>query len=151
MRQRDVDTHDRGLVVSIPGRRRLTYLPSAPAHAYDPAEAWSAWLQQLEAGGLRHPDGLAFHATNFSVIVEKGMAEGGLNRLVHQRAEQAGVTGRFAWTSLRTGMMRTAVRDGVRSHVIALHADLISLGSVQRHDRRETLLSDRNVAGKRGL
>ncbi|QSR33387.1 hypothetical protein CFI00_0135 [Nocardioides sp. S5] len=151
LRQRDVDTQDRGLVVSVPGRRRLTYLPSAAAPAYDPATAWSTWLQQLETGGLRHPDGLAFHATNFSVIFEKGLAEVGLNRLVHQRAEEAGLTGRFAWTSLRTGMIRTAVRDGVRSHVIASHADLVSLGSVQRHERRETLLSDRNVAGKLGL
>jgi site-specific recombinase XerD len=151
LRQRDVDTHDRGLVVSIRGRRRLTYLPSAPAPAYDPAAAWSSWLEQLEANGLRHPDGLAFHATNFSVIFEKGLAEVGVNRLVHQRAEEAGLTGRFAWTSLRSGMIRAAVRDGMSSHVIASHSDLVSLGSVQRHERRETLLGDRNVAGKLGL
>ncbi|NYE38023.1 hypothetical protein F4692_003168 [Nocardioides cavernae] len=151
LRQRDVVSHDRGLVLSIQGRRRLTYLVSATDRAHDPATAWSTWLDELEMHGLRDPNGLAFRATNFSVIFEKGMAEVGLNRLVHQRAEEAGLTGRFAWTSLRTGMIRTAVRDGVRSHIIASQADLISLGSVQRHERRETLLSDRNVAGRLGL
>lgn len=151
LRQRDVVSHDRGLVLSIRGRRRLTYLASATDPAHDPATAWSTWLDTLETHALRHPDGLAFRATNFSVTFKKGLAEVGLNRLIHQRADEAELTGRFAWTSLRSGMIRTAVRDGARSHVIASHADLVSLGSVQRHERRETLLNSRNVAARLGL
>ena len=151
LRQRDVAMHDRGLVLSIPGRQRLTYLPSAPQSEYDPALTWKDWLERLEAHGQRAPHDLAFHATNFSVVFGKGLQEVGLNRLIHQRAEDAGLCGRFAWTSLRTGMMRTAVRNDVRPYAIAAHADLVSLGSVQRHERRETLLGERNIAGRLGL
>lgn len=151
LRQRDVNTHDKGLVLSIRGRRGLTYLPSAGDSRYDPAMAWCTWLHRLGAHGFRQPDGLAFRATNFSVVFEKGLAEVGLNRLVHQQAQKAGLTGRFVWTSLRTGMIRTAVRDDVQSQVIATHADLVSLRSVQRHERRENLLGERNIAGRFGL
>ncbi|QBR93763.1 hypothetical protein [Nocardioides euryhalodurans] len=151
LRQRDVEFHGRGLVLAIAGRIRLTYLPSAPDPAYDAANAWTAWLELLDEHGLLDPDGLAFHATNFRVIFSKGIRESGLNRVVHQRTEEAGLSGRFVWTSLRTGMMRTAIRNDVRSYSIAAHADLLSLGSVQRHERRENLLADGNVAGRLGL
>lgn len=151
LRQRDVVPHDRGLVLSIRGRRRLTYLASATDPAHDPSTAWTTWLNELDTHGLRHPDGLAFRATNFSVIFAKGLAEVGLNRVIHERADDAGLAGRFAWTSLRSGMIRTALREGVRSHVVAAHADLVSLRSVQRHESREELLGGRNVVTRLGL
>ena len=124
LRQSDVSTHDKGLVLSIQGRRRLTYLPSSPLRDYDPLQAWTDWIERLEAHGLRNPARLAFHATSFSVVFEKGLGEVGLNRMIHQRAEMACLSGRFAWTSLRSGMIRTAVRNEVRQHAIAAHADL---------------------------
>lgn len=151
LRQGDVRTHDRGLAIAIQGRRRLTYLPSSPQQDYDPSNAWTAWLERLEAHGLRDPARLAFHATNFSVVFDKGLGEVGLNRMVHQRAEMACLTGRFSWTSLRSGMIRTALQNEVQQHVIAAHADLASLKSVQRHEHRERLLSARNIAGQLGL
>lgn len=151
LRQRDVATHDQGLVLQVGGRRRLTFLPSMPDHNYDPASAWMSWLERLDQCGLRDPAGPAFHAVNFSVVFEKGLREQGLNRLVHQRAEQAGLAGRHAWTSLRSGMMRTAIRDDVPLHSIAAHVDLVSLGSVHRHEHRELLVGSNSVAARLGL
>lgn len=151
LRQRDIKRQDRGLVMEITGRRRLTFLPSAPDPAYDSSKAWDAWLTTLDVRGFAHPDRPAFLPTTSSAIFDKPMHQSGLNRVVHLRAEEAGLVGRFAWTSLRTGMMRTALRNEAPPHAIAAHADLVSMGSVQRHERRENLLGEGNVAGRLGL
>ncbi|TCJ21660.1 hypothetical protein [Nocardioides jejuensis] len=151
LRQSDVERHDKGMVLTIAGRSRLTFIPSAPDPAYDPWTAWDRWLGLLEQRGLRAPDGHAFMPSTGSVIFDKPLHESGLNKIVHDWSDEAGLSGRHVWTSLRTGMMRTAVRNEARSYSIAAHADLVSLASVARHERRENLLGDGNVAGRLGL
>ena len=138
-------------MLAITGRRRLTFLPSAPGAAYDPCAVWMTWLRILDEHGQRDPDGFAFRATNFSVVFAKGMHESGLNRMIHQRANEAGLTGRYVWTSLRSGMIRTAIRDQIRVYRVAAQADLTSLTAVQRHERRENLLGEGSIAGRLGL
>lgn len=142
---------DRGLVLAIPGRSRLTYVPSCPLDEYDPSTAWEAWVRLLDERGLGRPDGPAFRVTNFSVIFDKALADHGLGAIVHRRAEEAGLSGRFVWTSIRAGMMRTAVRNDARPYAIASQADLSSLTSVQRHEQRERLLGRQAIAGRLGL
>lgn len=151
LRQQDVQTHDLGLVLSIAGRERLTYLPSHPDPAYDPPTAWSAWFSCMSSLDRLNPHGLAFPATNFSIIFRKGLTEAGLNGVIQRRTDEAEFAGRYVWTSLRTGMIRTAIRNGVQPHVIAAHADLTSLSSVMRHERRENLLGERSIAARLGL
>ncbi|MDO7868170.1 hypothetical protein [Nocardioides jiangxiensis] len=151
LRQRDVERHDKGLVISIDGRKRLTFLPSAPDPAYDPALAWEDWLDVLEERGLRAPDGLAFMPSNHAVVYPKPLRSNALNRIVHDRTEEAGLDGRYVFISLRAGMIRTALRNDAKSYAIASHADLVTLGAVARHERRENLLGDGNVAGRLGL
>ena len=94
----------------------MTYLPSAPDAAYDPGTAWIEWLTFMEQRGLCDPDSPAFRATNFSVAFTKGMRESGLNYMIRQRAREAGVVGRYVWTSLRSGLIRTAIRNDERAY-----------------------------------
>ncbi len=73
-----------------------------------------------------------------------------LNAVVHDRCTQAGLDGNHSFTNLPDGWIRDALRGGVPIHEVAAHADLRSLSSVNRHERREKLLTD-NVAGRLGL
>jgi hypothetical protein len=151
LRQGDVQAHDRGLAIAIAGRKRMTYLPSALNPAYDPSTVWAQWLETMR-GHDRLGDGeWAFPQCSFSRIWTKPIGDQGLNFVVHQRSEQAQMRGRYAWSSLRTGMMRAALRDGHPAFLVASHADLDSLASVQRHEAREALLGGVNVAARLGL
>lgn len=151
LRTCDVRGHDRGLVLAIPGRRRLTYVPSVSDAARDPRTAWETWLTVRDGQGFLDAEQPAFLQCSFSRVWRKPLTDAGLNYLVRQRAEQAGLSGRYVWTSLRTGMMRTALRAGHRAYSVAHHADLVSLTSVQRHEEREHLLDAHNVASQLGL
>lgn len=92
----------------------------------------------------------AFPTCNFSVISGNALDAQGLNRVIRTRCAEAQLRGRYTWTSLRSGMIRTALRRDAPEWAVAHQSDLVSLGSVQRHERRENLLR-RNVAGPLGL
>lgn len=149
LRQGDIEVIDRGLAITIPGRRQVTYVPRGDAE-YDPVALWQSWVERMALQGKEGADRPAFPSCNYSAITDVPLAEMGLNCVVHQRCEQAELSGHYTWTSLRAGMMRTAIRNDVRDYAVAAHADLTSLTSVQRHEHRENLLR-KNVAGRLGL
>ena len=78
------------------------------------------------------------------------MIPAGLNYILTQRVDQAQLTGDFVYTSLRVGAMRGWIREGRRELLVARDAGLLSLSAVERHERRETLISH-SVAGMVGL
>jgi hypothetical protein len=73
-----------------------------------------------------------------------------LNRLVQSAARAAGLDGVWGFGSLRVGAIRTETRRGTPTHIIATHAGLESLRSVELHQQREALLTN-NVAARLGL
>lgn len=149
LEQRHIEVQGRGLLLTIPGRREPTAIP-ASTFAYDPKAAWIRWSDAMATAGLGQPTHPAFPQVSFSHIGEASMREIGLNYLIQQRCNQASLTGSYTFTSLRTGMIRDAVRSGARRHAVAAHADLACLNSVERHAARELVLSA-NVAGMLGL
>ncbi|WP_162599749.1 hypothetical protein [Nocardioides solisilvae] len=104
----------------------------------------------MDEQALTEPEAPAFPTCNYSVIEGRALAAQGLNRVIRARCAEAELRGRYAWTSLRSGMMRTALRQDAPAWAVAYQSDLSSLGSVERHERRENLLR-RNVAGQLGL
>lgn len=150
LRRNDIAVSEGGLVLKVAGRRSEVTVPSAADPRYDPVRAWLAWVARMDRQSRAAPEAPAFPTCNYEVIETRALAAQGLNRVIHSRCAEAELRGRFAWTSLRIGMMRTALRADAAEWVIARQADLVSLGSVARHERRENLLR-RNVAGLLGL
>lgn len=148
--QGDIEIREGGLVAKIAGRRRVTPIPRAHDDRRDPVTAWQAWLACMASQDKTGPQRPAFPTCNHTVIEDRPLAAQGLNLVVRQRCEQAALDGRYVWTSLRTGMMRTALRADADEWAVASQADLTSLGSVHRHERRENLLRH-SVAGRLGL
>jgi integrase len=151
LRQGDVEAHDRGLVLTVRGRRHRTYVPSGTSTDFDPVTAWREWMRVLDSHGLAEAHLPAFVQCSFSKVWNRPVTDGGLNFMVHQRAAQAGLSGRLAWTSLRSGMIRTALREGLQPYAVAAHVDLSSLTSIERHHARERILDAQNVSGLLGL
>lgn len=150
LRLRDVIVCEGGLVLRVAGRRSEVNLLSATDPRYDPVRAWLAWVARMDRRALAGAEAPAFPACNYSVIEGRPLAAQGLNRVIRGRCTEADLRGRYSWTSLRSGMMRTALRQDAPEWAVAYQSDLRSLGSVQRHERRENLLR-RNVAGQLGL
>ncbi len=150
LRLRDVIVREDGLVLRVTGRRSEVLVPSFADPRYDPVRTWLAWVARLDQQELAEPEAPAFPTCNYSVIEGRALAAQGLNRVIRARCAEAELRGRYAWTSLRSGMMRTALRQDAPAWAVAYQSDLASLGSVERHERRENLLR-RNVAGQLGL
>jgi hypothetical protein len=151
LRQGDIRRVDRGLLLRVPGRAEAwTAVPAARDAAPCPAAAWDQWhdlLDRLELTGDHLP---AFMQVSGSVVKHRPIAQQGLNRLVRQDCALAELRGHWAFTSLRTGFIRTAIRSGAPEHIVARQAGLSALHSVSTHARRELLVRD-NVAGRVGL
>lgn len=149
LRQRDVRALEHGLLVHPQGRARPVALPTTRGAVDDPAQVWATWQDEARSQGIG-PDGPAFPIVSGSRIWTRAMKHAALNEAVQTAAERAALDGRFTFTSLRTGLIRTSLRDNANVLDVAVHSDLRSLGSVDRHDRRENLIR-RSVAGRLGL
>lgn len=149
LRVKDVTVCPEGLLVTVPGRQSAVGLPVDPGMPTDPVAAWEDWTRELEHQGFGGDDP-AFPYVNGPVITHLGLGQVGLNRLVQRMTRSAEIEGSFSFCSLRTGMIRTAIRRNEHAHAIATHTDLRSLQSLRRHELRETLLS-RSIAGQVGL
>lgn len=150
LRRRDVIVREDGLLLRVTGRRSEVLVPSVTDPRYDPVRTWLEWVARLDEQALTKPEAPAFPTCNYSVIEGRALAAQGLNRVIRARCAEAELRGRYSWTSLRSGMMRTALRQDAPAWAVAYQSDLSSLGSVERHERRENLLR-RNVAGQLGL
>lgn len=150
LHQGDVEVHERGLLLTVSGRSRPTAIPTSSLPDYDPIGAWTTWLSHMRGQHRAGPAGPAFRQVSFSQIWRPALTPAGLNFIVRQRCTQAGLAGTFNFSSLRVGLIRTALRENDALHVVAAQADLTSLGSVLRHEQREQLLRH-NVAGMLGL
>lgn len=148
--QGDVRETTQGLALMIPGRAQVSGVPGDPGQPDDPVTAWRDWLHILADQGLRADDKPAFPVVSGSRIWDRRLSEQRLNEIVQNASERATLEGRYVFTSLRSGLIRTALRADQQAHDIAAHTDLRSLGSVIRHQRREHLLT-RSVAGQLGL
>ena len=148
--QGDIEIQPRGLLLHIPGRHRPTAVPRDPVPAYCPVLAWDEWRSTMHDQGHSGPGLPAFPQLPGDRISVEPLHRHALNVLVRQRTAQAGLFGDYVFTSLRAGVIRTALRQGVPPHRIGAHADFQSLGGVQRHESREQLLRT-SVAGMLGL
>ena len=142
-----VTSTSEGLLVDLPNRRDATFLPPT-GDLTCPLDAWQDWVADVDRSGTQPK--FAFLQVQGRRVWSFPLTSRGLNYLVHQRCEQALLTGQYSFTSLRTGWIRGALREGVAEHRVAAHADLTSLQSVGRHEHRENLLRG-NVASRLGL
>lgn len=151
LRQQDVTVARQGLLLKITGRPDpATAIPPGQQPEHCPVEAWLAWRRLLSTQRLAQPSLPAFLQVSDSVVRNAPMAEAGLNLLVQQRCDGAGIAGAYVFTSLRTGFIRSAARTCVPEYLIARQAGLRTLSSVALHIRREVLVSD-SVAARVGL
>jgi integrase len=148
--QGDIRLRDGHLKISVPDRREPIYLPGQPSSPACPVAAWSTWKQHLADQHRVGAGQRAFLRVSGSKIWDRPMIPAGLNYVVSQRVEQAQLTGDYAYSSLRIGAMRGWIREGRRELLVARDAGLLSLSAVERHERRETLISH-SVAGMVGL
>ena len=150
LRQGDLRRSKQGILMAVPGRTRPTPIPPAQEPLHCAVRAWAAWQRHLRHEGLATTGLPAFLQVTGSVTKPLGIGEHGLNLAVRQRVEQAGMSGHYAFTSLRVGFMRSAARADIAGHVIAAHVGLSALRSVAVHVDRETVLTH-NVASLLGL
>jgi integrase len=151
LRQADVRREARGLLIRVPGRAQpWAAVPASRGTAPCPASAWDRWHELLSDHGLADDRLPAFTQISGTVVKPGRIGEQGLNRLVQQDCVRADLRGEYAFTSLRSGFIRTAVRSGAPEHVVARQAGLAALHSVGTHARREMLVSD-SVARLVGL
>ena len=150
IRQRDIVADSRGLVVYVGDRREPVRIGPAHYGASCATSAWLEWRKVLDLQGRLSSDRSAFLQVSGSRVWNIPMSPAGVNYLVHQRCAQADLVGAYAFTSLRSGSIRTAIREDQALHVVAAHAGLTSLGSVARHERRERVISH-SIAGRVGL
>ena len=148
--QDDVHQDPRGLLLTIDGRKETTGVPDDPGQPTDPGNAWREWVQVLNDQGMNEPDRPAFPTIYRTRIWNRRTEPEGLNRIVQRACQRADLPGHFVFTSLRSGLIRTALRANQQANDIAAHTDLRSLRGVARHERREHLLSH-SVAGQLGL
>jgi hypothetical protein len=139
-------------VLTVPGRRRRTYLPTTNDPDFDPAVAWLRWKERQSEGLTVLSESHAFSQCSFTRVWMRTLSPGGLNKIVQDACARASLDGRYVFSSLRTGAMRSALRDAdARIWEIGAHADLRSLASVQRHEQRETLLAPSGAVSRLGL
>ena len=149
--QGDVRVTAAGLAISIRRRNRDLTISPEPGSAYCPVVAWESWMAAAHDQGQADPRYPAFLKCSGSVLSpHHPSAPVALNLLVHQRAEDAGLVGQYTWTSLRSGLIRSALRENAEPYVIAAHAGLSALSSLARHEQRERIISS-SVAGRLGL
>lgn len=140
----------RTLTVKVQGRREPVHLWANPGSPSCPIDAWEVWTGLLHEQGQTRKDSPIFRAVSGSRIRDKPMTYVALNRTVQARAEQARLTGDYTFTGLRSGFIRGLLRDGVSELHVASRAGLTSLGAVEYHERRESLMT-KSVAGMIGL
>lgn len=146
----DVDRREHGLVLTVPGRRNPVGIFRQPDIKYCPVAAWERWCRVRPPILQGEPDGAFIQVEGEHRLLMRPMTSRSLNGVVHKAAKAAAVAGPWGFGSLRVGAIRTAVRSGTPTHIIATQAGLESLHSVERHQEREVLLTH-NVAALLGL
>jgi len=139
-----------GVLIAVPGRSQPTAIPADPGMPHDPVVAWTDWLAAADSQSRADPGQAAFLRISGEKIWRDPLKPRGFNLMVHHAATLAGLEGEFSYTSLRIGLIRTALRAGERAHDVAAHAHLQRLNSVGLHERRENLIRH-SVAGQLGL
>jgi hypothetical protein len=148
--QGDVNVHRDGLVLSLLGRRNEVALLRDRRPEFCPVQAWEAWRDFLARAGMIDADRAAFVRLRGRALVDHRLSREGLSRAVRIPCVEAGLRGNYGFLSLRTGFIRTSVRDDYPVYRIAAQAGLNTLNSVVRHGRREQILRE-NVAAQLGL
>src|SRR4051794_14008099 len=150
LKQSQVAVTPVGLVLGIPGRDHLIGIPAGTQIDYSPVVAWTQYLIELHTQGRRDPDAPAFLTGEERTLRPMPMRNMSLTAAVTRAAQAAQLTGRYTFSGLRAGYVRTSLRDGASHHDIAAHAGYHPLHSVLWHERREQLIRH-SVAGEVGL
>lgn len=148
LRHCDVRPQSGGLLIAVRGRhpRTLGVRPLADPR-YCPVQAWRTWA---EARGPVAPSQPAFPELLGQTPQKRRIGDDALNRLLHKAVQEAELSGRYAFESIRVGAIRTALRSGAPVHVVAREAGVRDIERILRHLRSEQLLTA-NVAGELGL
>jgi hypothetical protein len=137
----DVTVTPAGLLVNLPCRpAQRVGLPRGLDARFCPVRAWTEWLDRYQPGALApafprlRPMG--------SRISHDALTETGLSEVVKQHAASAGFDGLYTFSSLRLGFIRTAIRNDVPAPLIAQHAGLRQLKTIEIERAREHVLTD---------
>ena len=131
-------------------RRGWFSLALSTPPAYCVLSAWRSWQHELRRQGHDDPLAPAFPQVSGAKIWGLPMSTARLNLIIQHRCGQAQLTGRYTFTSLRSGHIRSAIRDGTPTHTVAASAGLTALHSVARHQERE-FVPHQNIAARLGL
>ena len=149
LRTTDITVTPEGLRIQVPGRRHPIGVSREPGTSHDPIDAWDTWMREAQSWGIQTSDSPALLAAHHLSVRAQRISETALNQLVQRSAGALGYVGTYAWTSLRWGAIRTAIRDNERTHHIARLAGT-RLDAVNTHQQREQLITH-SVAGQLGL
>jgi hypothetical protein len=141
LRVQDVTVTPDGLVLSLPFRpTQRVGLAVAPDPRFCPVVAWRMWLERYRP----EPTSPAFPRMRpmGARISAEPVTETGLSEIVKQHAADAGLEGAYTFTSLRLGLIRSAIRNDVPAPVIAQHAGLRQLRTIDFERARELLLTE---------
>ena len=140
LRVGDVTASREGLVIRLPFRPQTRVgLPRGRDSEYCPVEAWLRWLDAHDHTPLA-PAFPRIGPMSLQVTSE-AISETGLSEIIKGRASDAGLEGRYTFTSLRLGFVRSAIREGVADSDVAPHVGLRQLRTIGYERSREQLLS----------
>lgn len=149
----DVEETHEGLVIRLPQRRYPNVaLPFGADSRYCPVQAWRDWARTLATATAVTPNIPAFPYCDYyqPVVRNQRLTPGGLSKIIITTAADAGLVGRYPFSSLRAGFVRSALRSGASHYDIARQVGYHYLAAVEAQERRERLLSG-NIAEVIGL
>lgn len=153
LRIEDVTTSSRGLVIDLPQRpQRSVAIPVATESQYCAQSAWQRWVDAVRRLEMSH-DGLpAFMPCDPTqpILQHRPLWDGALSDVVARHARTAGLEGRYGFSSLRDGFIRSALQTPANPYDIQRQTGFRVFNGVQRRRDQEQLLS-RNVARLLGL
>jgi hypothetical protein len=122
----------------VANRRRPVAIPAAEDGKYCPLAAWKAWESEVRSRSGE----AAFAFPDLRSLREpsQSLSPPALSHVVRLRARAALLRGRYSFTSLRIGFIRTAARASVPMHLVYQQAGVQALQSIELHYRRERLL-----------
>lgn len=145
----DVQSTQRGLLLHLRHRSvPVVGLPRSADSAICPAQSWERWIA-IYGPDDDDPAFPRLRPMGYRITRDR-LSETALSEILQTYCGRAGLHGQYAFTSLRTGFIRTAIRDNVPHHVIALHTGLKQFRTIDHQADRESILSN-NVAARVGL
>lgn len=147
LRQAQVKAVPQGLLIDLPGRRHPAAAVPFAAGRHCPVKYWQQWSARQPSD----PAALAFPAIHkSSQVADRRLGITSLTHIVTETAAMAGLDQEYGWTSLRVGLLRSAIRVDAHPALLLQQAHIGTVSGLERHVRRERRITH-SVAGRVGL